>query len=77
MVDLSEIANEMMSHLGEDDGVQAMVMLRYGPSTRSELHGFDMESDPMAPAVWMLSSAVRIARANGKQVVAFRMKGVD
>jgi len=51
------------------------VMLRYGTSTRSELHGFDMETDPMAPAVWLLSSVIHIARANGKQVVAFRMKG--
>jgi len=75
MVDLGEIANEMMSVLDGDDGVQAMVMLRYGTATRSELHGFDMEEDPMAPTVWLLSSAMHIAKANGKQVVAFRMKG--
>lgn len=74
-MDLEEIANEMLAHLDDEDGVQGLVMLRDGRKTRSQVFGFDMETDPMAPTVWLLTSAMQIARINGKKVVAFKLKG--
>jgi hypothetical protein len=77
MRDLADIAKEMISVLeeGGEGDEQAVVILRSGLRTLSQVHGFVADEDPMRPVAFLVTSAMHIARANGKQVVAFRMKG--